>query len=131
MTNFTASARNSGEKILLLRVMRQSPLPGEPIYPTVRETGGRSNHFSVALSNGDGKVLAQMNGAKDEGRLASLLASYGGRPTVPVAYDSEDRDIANVEFAVKCSSRAPDIVMVVMSRVRLCGRARSLRVLSC
>src|SRR5665811_179870 len=42
MTNFTASARNSGEKVLLLRVMRQSPLPGEPIYPTVRETGGRS-----------------------------------------------------------------------------------------
>ena len=71
------------------------------VDPPLREA---ANHFSVALSNGDGKVLAQMNGAKDEGRLASLLASYGGRPTVPVAYDSEDRGIANVEFAVKCSS---------------------------
>ena len=76
------------------------------VDPPLREA---ANHFSTALSNGDENVLAQMNGGQGEGRLASLLASYGGRPTVPVAYDSRDRGIANVELAVKCSSGSQTI----------------------
>jgi hypothetical protein len=63
-----------------------------------------ANHFAVAVSQGDQNGLSQMNGSEDEGRLASLLASYGGRSTVPVAYDSTDRGTANVELEVTCRS---------------------------
>lgn len=54
---------------------------------------------------GDAKALSQLNSGKDDGRLAELLASYGGLETHPFAYDSEgDRGNAYVQFTVKCSS---------------------------
>jgi hypothetical protein len=71
------------------------------VDPSLREA---ANHFAVALSQSDQKGLSQMNGSRDASGLASLLASYGGRSTIPVAYNSTDRGMASVELEVTCSS---------------------------
>lgn len=72
------------------------------IDPPLREA---SDHFAGLVSAGDVKALSELNGGKDDGRLAELLALYGGLETHPFAYDSEgSRGMAVGQFTVKCSS---------------------------
>ena len=69
------------------------------VDPPLREA---SNQFAGAVSRGDAKALAQLNGGRDEGRLAALLASYGGIGTHSLACNEGDRGTAHVQFTVKC-----------------------------
>jgi hypothetical protein len=73
----------------------------DAVDPPLREA---ADHFAGLLSAGDGKALSQLNGGKDDGRLADLLASYGGIETHPLAYNSEGAGTAYVLFTVECSS---------------------------
>ena len=69
------------------------------VDPPLREA---ASNFAVALSERDAKVLSELNGGKDDGLLAPLLASYGGLETHPFAYNSEYAGTAYVQFIVMC-----------------------------
>jgi hypothetical protein len=71
------------------------------VDPPLREA---ADHFAGLLSAGNGEALSQSNGGKDDGRLAGLLASYGGVETHPLAYNSEGAGTAYVLFTAQCSS---------------------------
>ena len=70
------------------------------VDPPLREA---ANRFAVALRDSDQTGLTQM-AADDTTAVASLVALRGGRSTVPLAYSSSDRGIAEVEFTVNCGS---------------------------
>lgn len=70
------------------------------VDPPLREA---ANRFAVALGSSDRGSLSQM-AATDGGAMSSLVALYGGRSIGPLAYDSRDRGIADVEFTVSCDS---------------------------
>ncbi|CAL8974556.1 hypothetical protein CELL_01818 [Cellulomonas sp. T2.31MG-18] len=70
------------------------------VDPPLREA---ANRFAVALRDSDQNGLTQM-AAGDTTAVTPLVALRGGRSTVPLAYSSSDRGIAEVEFTVNCGS---------------------------
>ena len=72
------------------------------VDPPLREA---ANRFAVALRDSDLDGLTQM-AAGDTAALTALIALRGGGTTVPLAYNSSDRGVAEVEFTVSCGSGA-------------------------